>query len=327
MEGLRPISNMDGKDNTSENKERFTSIRNLTEKIVDRTLLQLEREGVFVFPEILKGAEDLSKEQMILQSMNDSFLTGNIMGFIGCGDERMIITSRFSKDDNNDYFFQYLIEKVLDFPNIVDLETDSDQNNRIFNFLLFLLPKYLKIAMRKGLFKKYIRNQYNDENIKGTVGIPRHIDQNAPFIGNIAYNQREFSYDNDLTELIRHTIEFIKKKPFGNNILLKVKDEVKVVIRATPDYKLYDRQKVISRNKKNTIRHAYFREYFALQHLCLLILQYQKHQIGSGDRKIYGILFDGAWLWEEYLSSLIDEFFHHPKKEATVKDCFMEIKG
>lgn len=50
--------------------------------------------------------------------------------------------------------------------------------------------------MRKGLFKKYIRNQYNDENIKGPVDIPRHIDQNTPFIGNIAYNQREFSYDN-----------------------------------------------------------------------------------------------------------------------------------
>ncbi len=169
--------------------------------------------------------------------------------------------------------------------------------------------------MRKGLFKKYIRNQYNDENVKGTVDIPRHIDQNTPFIGNIAYNQREFSYDNDLTELIRHTIEFIKRKPYGNNILLKVKDEVKVVIWATPDNELYDRQKGISRNKRNTIRHAYFREYFALQHLCLLILQYQKHQIGSGDRKIYGILFDGAWLWEEYVNSLIEEFFHHPKNK------------
>ena len=29
----------------------------------------------------------------------------------------------------------YLLDRVLDFPNIVDLESDADQNNRLFNFL------------------------------------------------------------------------------------------------------------------------------------------------------------------------------------------------
>ena len=69
-------------------------------------------------------------------------------------------------------------------------------------------------------------------------------------------------------------------------------------------------------NKKSAVRHAYFREYLALQRLCLLILQYQKHQIGSGSRQIYGILFDGAWLWEEYVSSLIDDAFCHPMNKG-----------
>ena len=64
------------------------------------------------------------------------------------------------------------------------------------------------------------------------------------------------------------------------------------------------------------ILHAYFREYRALQHLCLLILQYEKHQIGVGSRQIYGILFDGAWLWEEYISSLIKDTFYHPMNKA-----------
>ena len=91
-------------------------------------------------------------------------------------------------------------------------------------------------------------------------------------------------------ELVRHTIEYIKRKPYGNNLLTKVKDEVKLVIEATPDYETYDRQKIIDTNKKNVVRHAYFREYLALQRLCILILQHQKHQIGSGSRQIYGIL-------------------------------------
>lgn len=303
------------KDNSQYKRDSFDEIKNLTGKIADKTLEQLEREGVFVFPEFVIDADDITKEQMILQSINDSYRAGNVMGFLGCGDERLIIESRFS-NKGEDYFFQYLLDRVLDFPNIVDLESDADQNNRLFNFLLFLFPYYLKTAMRKGLFKKYIRHHYNDGNIKGAIDIARHIKKNTPFTGNVAYSQREFSYDNHLMELIRHTIEFIKRKPYGNNLLVRVKDEVKLVVEATQNYEPYDRQRVIDTNKKNTVRHAYFREYLALQRLCLLILQHQKHQIGSGSRQIYGILFDGAWLWEEYVSSLIDEAFYHPMNKG-----------
>lgn len=303
------------KDNTQVKKAQFSGIGNLVGKIVDKTLEQLEREGIFVFPEIIRDTEDLTKEQMILQTVNDTFRSGNVMGFLGCGDERLIIESRFC-GESEDYFFQYLLDRVLDFPNIVDLEADANQDNRLFNFLLFLFPYYLKTAMRKGLFKKYIRCQYNDGNVKGTIDVARHIKWNTPFVGNVAYSQREFSYDNSLMELVRHTIEFIKGKPYGNNLLLKVKDEVKLVINATPSYEAYDRQKVIDVNKKNAIRHAYFREYLALQRLCLLILRHQKHQIGFGSRQIYGILFDGAWLWEEYISSLIEDYFYHPMNKS-----------
>ena len=303
------------KDNSQQKKESFSQIRNLTGKIADKTLEQLEREGVFVFPETVRDTEDLTQDQMILQSFNDTYRTGNVMGFLGCGDERLIIESRFSGNDE-DFFFQYLLDRVLDFPNIVNMEADADHNNRLFNFLLFLFPHYLQTAMRKGLFKKYIRRRYNDGNVKGTIDVARHIENNTPFVGNIAYSQREFSYDNSLMELVRHTIEFIKRKPYANKLLVKVKDEIKLVIDATPGYEPYDRQKIIDQNKKNTVRHAYFKENLALQRLCLLILQNQKHQIGAGSRQIYGILFDGAWLWEEYVNSLIGDIFYHPMNKG-----------
>lgn len=303
------------KDNSQIKKEDFFEVAVVARKVADKTLEQLEREGIFVFPEIIKDAEDITKDQMILQSVNDSYRSGNVMGFLGCGNERLIIESRFCTDDN-DYFFQYLLDRVLDFPNIVDLETDADQDNRLFNLLLFLFPYYLKTAVRKGGFKTYIRNEYNDGNVKGTIDVARHISKNTPFTGNVAYGQREYSYDNYLMELVRHTIEFIKKKPYGNNLLIKVKDEVKLVVDATPEYELYDKRKIVAENKQNTVRHAYYREYRALQHLCLLILQHQKHQIGSGTRQIYGILFDGAWLWEEYINTLIDDIFYHPMNKG-----------
>ena len=303
------------KDNSQVRKEDISEVASIVSRVVDKTLEQLEREGVFVFPQIIDDAEDITKDQMILQSFNDSYRSGNVMGFIGCGNQRLIIQSRFCSDDN-DYFFQYLLDRVLDYPNIVDLETDTDQDNRLFNLLLFLFPYYLKTAARKGVFKMYVRNEYNDCNINGTIDVARHITRNTPFTGTVAYNKREYSYDNYLMELVRHTIEFIKKKPYGNNLLIKVKDEVKLVVDATPEYELFDKRKIISDNKQNTVRHSYYREYRALQHLCLLILQHQKHQIGSGTRQIYGILFDGAWLWEEFINLLIDDLFYHPMNKG-----------
>lgn len=303
------------KDNSFISKEAFEEVRLLTKKISDKTLGQLEKEGVFVFPEIIKDAEDITKDQMILQSVNGCYRSSNVMGFLGYGKERLVIESRFSTGED-DYFFQYLLENVLDFPNVLELNTDANPDNRLYNWLLFLFPYYLKIAMRKGLFKTYIRNRYNDSNVKGTIDIARHVRMNTPFTGNIAYNQREFSYDNYLMELIRHTIEFIKKKPYGKNLLQRVKEEVSTVVQVTNNYEYYDRRKVIVQNKENPIRHAYYHEYRALQHLCIIILQQEKHQIGSGMSQIHGILFDGAWLWEEYLNTLIGDKFYHPMNKG-----------
>lgn len=303
------------KDNSLVNKKCFDEISHVTEKIADKTLEQLEKEGVFIFPELTKDAEDISKDQVILQSVNDCYRSSNVMGFLGYGKEHLVIESRFSTG-KCDYFFQYLLERVLSLPNILELNTNANQDNPMFNLLLFLFPYYLKKAMRKGLFKTYIQNQYNDGNVKGSIDIARHIRKSTPFIGNIAYNQREFSYENYLMQLIRHTIEFVKKKPYGNNLLQKTKDEMALVLGATNGYELFDRRKVITENMKNPIRHAYYREYRALQRLCIMILQHEKHQVGSDMRQIHGILFDGAWFWEEYINLLIGRNFYHPMNKG-----------
>ncbi len=303
------------KDNSIAPKSDFNCISNLTKKIENKTLEQLEKDGCFVFPESLKDAEDITKEQMVLESCNSSYRTSNIMGFIGYGKERLIIESRFSIGEN-DYFFQYLLEKVVDFPNVLELNTDTERQDRMFNLLLFLFPRYLKNAMRKGLFKTYISNQYNDFNVKGSVDIARHIRNNIPFTGKTAYNMREFSYDNHLVELIRHTIEFIKSKPYGHILLSKTKDEADLIIKTTAKYKYANRQKVIIANQKNVILHAYYHEYAALQKLCIMILQHENHNLGDGLKEICGVLFDGAWLFEEYINLLVGDVFYHPMNKG-----------
>ena len=303
------------KDNSITKKEDFYKVHNLVSCIVDKSLEQLEREGVFVFPELVKNCEDITKDQMILQSFNNYYRAGNVMGFIGMGDERIVIKSRFS-GEKEDYFFQYLLERVLEVPNIVNLYTDASQDNQLYNLLLFLFPHYLKAAIRKGLFKTYIRREYNDTNVKGNIDIARHIKKNIPFVGKIAYSQREYAYDNYLMELIRHTIEFIKSKSYGHKLLATIKDEVDLVVSATSDYREVDRRQIIIKNQNKAVRNAFFQEYRSLQQLCILILRNEKHQFGLGTRRVYGILFDGAWLWEEYVNMLIGDKFYHPMNKG-----------
>ena len=47
------------KDNSHQKKDVFSQVARLTGKIADKTLEQLEREGVFVFPETVKDAEEM----------------------------------------------------------------------------------------------------------------------------------------------------------------------------------------------------------------------------------------------------------------------------
>ncbi|BCU51277.1 3-isopropylmalate dehydrogenase [Staphylococcus auricularis] len=303
------------KDNSFRASHEFNEIPKIISSILNKTVSELKDTDVFVFPNSLKEMEGMTKDQMILNIVNQSYHSGNIMGFLGFGEEHLIIESRFSEGPH-DYFFQYLIENVLKIPYVIDLNTIIDKENKIISLFIFIFPYYLRKAMRKGLFKQYVRNEYNNQSVKGTIDIPRHIKKNTPFVGNIAYSLREFSYDNDMLQLIRHTIEFIKKRKEGTRVLSTVRNEVKKVYEVTQSYNHMDRNKVIMLNQQRPIRHAYYKEYRELQKLCLTILQRHKHYMGTGPEKINGILFDGAWLWEEYIDTLVNDAFYHPKNKG-----------
>ncbi|EHN59432.1 5-methylcytosine restriction system specificity protein McrC [Oenococcus kitaharae] len=303
------------KDNTRNPAAAFQAISGIVDRIGDKTLGQLEKEGIFVFPDLIEDAEDITKDEIVLQKIDNCYRSSNVMGFIGLGSERLVIESRFSVGQQ-DYFFQYLLEKVLDLPNILSLNTAANQENRVFDWFVFLFPYYLKSAMRKGAYKTYIRHEYNNSNVRGVIDIARHVRQNSPFIGRVAYSQREFSYDNDLMELVRHTIEYIKSQPYGNHLLRQVKDQVDLVVSIIGSYGYQNRRKIIIKNEDNPVRHAYFREYRTLQRLCLMILRHEKHQIGLGPEHFHGVLFDGAWLWEEYINTLIGSDFDHPMNKG-----------
>lgn len=180
-------------------KEKFVEeYPKLSNLLLDRTLESLSQdERIFIFPNDLTHTPDLDKDQKIFETVNQKIKTGNVIGFLGYGQERLTISSRFS-DESNDHFLHYLLNKVL-YINLTSLDVALSREERLYQLLMYLFPKYLQAAIRKGL--------------------------------------------------------------------------------------------------------------------CLMILNQEKHGLGYQDQKIYGILFDVAWLWEEYVYTLLPKGFVHPRNK------------
>ena len=272
--------------------------------------------NLLVFPHNFDVHGDKIGEQSIIGLSDDNKIsTGNIMGFVGVNQTQIDIRSRFAQADGNDYFLHYMLQKVFAI-NLFDLKHDTSAE-RIFDFLFYLFPHFLRKAMAQGVFKKYRRFEHNDANIRGPIDVSRHIRQNIPFRGTVAYTTREHTYDNELTQLVRHTIEFIRGKAQGQSILnndADTKTAVNQIVMATPTYNARERAKIVSQNLR-PVRHPYFSAYTDLQRLCLQILRHEELKYGRQKDQIYGILFDGAWLWEEYLDTVLGKEFTHPQNK------------
>lgn len=294
--------------------------------IANRNLLDLQKENpdLLVFPHSFSQYRDDIEKSHIFSLEEEKLTTYNLMGFVGRNSSQLTISSRFAKDDNNDYFLHYMLQKVLSI-NLLKFDQTPNVEN-IWDFLLYLFPYYLKKAYSQGIYKAYKKEEYNDSNIKGNVDVKRHILKNIPFMGKIAYTTREHSYDNNLTQLIRHTIEHIKTHIFGSSILVndsEVRDIVSKFIFVTDKtYNRNSRQRIISANLK-PVSHPYFTEYAALQRICLKILKHEKITFGNDKDKVFGLLFDGAWLWEEYLNTILKDNFIHPENKTGKNQHFL----
>ena len=303
----------------SEIEELKDSDKDNLQKIANVAIKNLSLDNnpnLLVFPRDLNHYGDDISESHILELQGDQIITGNIMGFIGVNDTQIDIRSRFAKEDGNDYFLHYMLQKVFAI-NLFDIKHTTDKE-QVFDFLLYLFPYFLQKALGQGLYKKYRRFEYNDANIRGPIDVSRHIRQNIPFRGTVAYSTREHSYDNEVTQLVRHTIEYIKTKAHGAHILSnnkETKEAVSQIVMATQTYNVRERQKVINQNLR-PVRHPYYSAYTELQKICLQILRHESLKYGQEKDKVYGILFDGAWLWEEYLNKILRKIdFKHAENK------------
>lgn len=290
-------------------------------KIADIPLRDLiaDNPSILLFPSTIGDSEDGVGNQPVFslrEGKSPALTTGNIMGFIGIDDIQLSIKSRFDKNEDQDYFLYHMLRRVF-FPAVLDMQHFS-QNDCAIDILPFLFPRLLHDALRQGIYKEYKARNYNDGRVRGRIDVPRHLRCNMPFKGNVAYIVRELDSDNKVTQLIRHTIEHISRLPNGGYILGSnyfTKADVNSIIKVTSSYSIFDRRLVQQRNA-TLLSHPFFSAYNVLQRLCLMILQ-GRQMISGSNNKVYGVLFDGAWLWEEYVFTLLNDIgYVHPRNKA-----------
>lgn len=295
-------------------KEKVDYLKSVLGQYAGQSLRDLQKAnpGLIIFPQDASTyVDDVEKSMLFDLRYRPSdcpvIETGNLMGVFGIGDVHISIGSRFDDTQDKPYFMRYLLLRVLG-AHVLDLPTHSSADP-IDELSIFLFPMALQKALAKGLFKAYRRYEYNDANIKGPVDIARHLRTNIPFRGRVAYATREHTVDNPILQLARHAIEFIKSGPYREILTSAdkdVKEAVDQVVAATPSYVRQQRVKVINQNLR-PVRHPYFSEYTMLQKISLQILRHEKMSHGDGSDKLSGIVFDGAWLWEEYLNKVMQE--------------------
>lgn len=273
--------------------------------------------NLLVFPDSFDTYDRDFGKKVVCNVMNDGkeLCTNSIVGFIGRNKTHLSIHSRFADDGKEDFFLHYMLQKVAKI-NLFSLQHTMDEDS-VFDFLIYLFPLYLKKAINQGVYKKYITKKYNDANVRGTIDVNRHIRFNEPFNGKVAYTTREYSYDNEVTQLIRHTIEFINKYKGGGDVLNMDTDThqaVAQIISATPSYVSSELQAIVNKNLR-PIAHPYYSEYTPLQRLCLQILRHEELKYGQEENEIYGVLIDAAWLWEEYLALILEGKYVHYLKD------------
>lgn len=285
-------------------------------ELIDTPINSLpDAEQFLVYPHSFTEVNDDAEKLNLFTRFKGGIWTTNLMGFLSYKGHPIEVSSRFTPEDGKDYFLYYMLQRVLHL-NVFNLPHPSSED-RTLDFLMFLFPKMLKEALSQGLFRQYQNREFNDDRVRGTIDVGRFIRRDIPFLGKVAYRTREYSSDNNITQLIRHTIEHLRHHALGQGLLNNDPDTragVQQVVAATPTYNPHDLRRIINANLR-PLSHPYYTKYRDLQQLCLRILRHEGLSYGANE-ETFGILFDGAWLWEEYINTILSPLgFHHPRNK------------
>lgn len=261
----------------------------------------------------------------------DSFRleTGNLMGVLRFRDRerrtsvQVEILSRFDKGENN-FFLNYLLSKVYDFA--LGTESVSAQRSSLLEILLdIVFVRRLGEASKAGLLRHYREFWNNDWNFKGSLDLARHIRENIPLMHGIAYRKREIDLDVPVNRMIlKAALTVNRRHPGffeGNRDAADALRQLRMGVTEE-----HDLRRVLShRDCREPVTHPFFREVWEpLRQIAKMILEDEQWTLfpeETTEDEVSGIVFDGAWLWEEYIATVLKpRGFRHCVRGGTGND-------
>lgn len=223
------------------------------------------------------------------------------------------IRSRFDAQDDQKCSKPYFLCSML-LSNKLKIHDNNVPVNEdeVFDYLmLFWFREKLREATRKGYYKTYRRFEKNDDRVKGTIDVSRHIKLNiGQNNGKIAYSYRENTGNNYLNMLIVAAYQYLKKR--YTDLVTEnfdtdrdVKETIDYLLSKT-DFTDGNTSFLVNRNLR-PIAHPYFTEYEHLRIICLKILRADGISIfgDNFEQETKGILFYVPDLWEDYLQEKV----------------------
>ena len=296
--------------------------KGLLERFGGQTLSELAQSDAVVD---LSGSHLLGKDDLCFFGFHGEgencfrLDTGNLMGALCFRDHesgaalQVEILSRFDTGNNN-HFLNYLLSKVMDVA--IGYEPVIANQSSVLNLLLdVLFVRRFGEASKNGLLRQYRTFRNNDWNFKGCLDLPRHLRENVPFQRGIAYVKREIALDVPVNRLLFHAALVVHRR---HPDLFEGNEDARDALRAlqTGIADPGDLRTVLSyRDCREPIIHPFFRETWEpLRRIARMILEEERWQMfqESADDEVSGIVFDGAWLWEEYVATvLVPAGFRH----------------
>lgn len=265
---------------------------------------------------------------VLFRKLGPQWFTGNFVGVLSLDNESSIeIYSRFEDDNHKFAFINHMLNEIYDLNDLFLTQGGNNKTDINLDFLLKItfLSK-LRKAYREGEYKSYEKVHKNDTSPRGTIDIARHIKLNlCPENYKVAYSYNEYTSKNSYIYLVRLYYEMLfekGKKPKGK--------EVDDLLFKSQDYWSYDKRQIIHKNENKPITSPLFKCHRDLQKFCLDMLRHKKMTLdsfGTEDGK-YGVLIDCAWLWEEYVATLLKDYFIHKTMSSKDKDyLFVDEQG
>lgn len=278
---------------------------------------------------------------------DDENWSGNIVGTYTSNDFKypengdlfcveLELRSRF--DSKRPFFLARMMLSMLSFNNLSSSDMAIASMDDLFDFLLvYKFRNEMKEAYKQGLFRSYQRFERNDDKLKGTIDVARHIKLNAGMNnGKVAYSYREQTVDNSLNHLFLHAFSCIEKR-FSKIIksILMSDQEFKAIISklfmSCNTFYESNVKQIMSKHKVK-LNHPYYQKYETLRKTSMDILLHKglaPFSDTTDNPECPYMLFYVPDLWESFVEDILGKelMTKHIDIKTQVKTDIFESKN